>query len=56
METPLSGAYVALPRSGWVVSHSPAAQTRDAREAFRRAAQTGDLQGLLDILAPTSSC
>jgi RNA polymerase sigma-70 factor (TIGR02957 family) len=29
-----------------------AAETRDAADAFRRAAQTGDLQGLLDILAP----
>jgi RNA polymerase sigma-70 factor (ECF subfamily) len=29
-----------------------AAQTRDALEAFRRAAETGDLQHLLDILAP----
>jgi RNA polymerase sigma-70 factor, ECF subfamily len=28
------------------------AQTRDALEAFRRAAETGDLQHLLDILAP----
>jgi RNA polymerase sigma-70 factor (ECF subfamily) len=28
------------------------AQTRDAIEAFQRAVQTGDLQGLLDILAP----
>jgi RNA polymerase sigma-70 factor (ECF subfamily) len=28
------------------------AETRDALEAFRRAADTGDLQGLLDLLAP----
>ncbi len=28
------------------------AQTRDALDAFRRAAETGDLQHLLDILAP----
>ncbi|MEU5432049.1 RNA polymerase sigma-70 factor [Streptomyces sp. NPDC020719] len=28
------------------------AQTRDALDAFQRAAATGDLQGLLDILAP----
>jgi Sigma-70, region 4 len=28
------------------------AQTRDALEAFQRAAATGDLQGLVDILAP----
>ena len=28
------------------------AQTRDALEAFRRATETGDLRGLLDILAP----
>ena len=29
-----------------------AAETRDAVDAFRRAAETGDLQSLLDILAP----
>ena len=29
-----------------------AAETRHALEAFQRAAETGDLQGLLDILAP----
>jgi RNA polymerase sigma-70 factor (ECF subfamily) len=29
-----------------------AAETRDALEAFQRAAETGDLQRLLDILAP----
>ncbi|MFG1656604.1 RNA polymerase sigma-70 factor [Micromonospora chersina] len=29
-----------------------AAETRDALEAFRKATETGDLQGLLDILAP----
>jgi RNA polymerase sigma-70 factor, ECF subfamily len=28
------------------------AETRDALEAFQRAVETGDLQGLLDILAP----
>ncbi len=28
------------------------AETRDALEAFLRAAETGDLQGLLDVLAP----
>src|SRR5579872_1402167 len=28
------------------------AETRDALEAFRQAIETGDLQGLLDILAP----
>jgi RNA polymerase sigma-70 factor (TIGR02957 family) len=28
------------------------AETRDALDAFRRAVETGDLQGLLDILAP----
>ncbi|MCX4884270.1 MULTISPECIES: RNA polymerase sigma-70 factor [unclassified Streptomyces] len=28
------------------------AETRDALDAFQRAVQTGDLQGLLDILAP----
>jgi RNA polymerase sigma-70 factor (TIGR02957 family) len=42
-------AHVAARRPRGTVS---AAQTRDALEAFRRAAQTGDLQGLLDILAP----
>jgi RNA polymerase sigma-70 factor (TIGR02957 family) len=29
-----------------------AAEARDALEAFRRAVETGDLQGLLDVLAP----
>jgi RNA polymerase sigma-70 factor (ECF subfamily) len=28
------------------------AETRDALDAFRRAAETGDMQSLLDILAP----
>ena len=42
-------AHVAARRPRGTVS---AAQTRDALEAFQRAAQTGDLQGLLDILAP----
>ncbi|KOV23343.1 RNA polymerase sigma24 factor [Streptomyces sp. XY152] len=28
------------------------AETRDALDAFRRAVETGDLQGLLDVLAP----
>jgi RNA polymerase sigma-70 factor (ECF subfamily) len=28
------------------------AETRDALDAFRRAVETGDLQGLLDLLAP----
>ncbi len=32
--------------------HSSAAQRRDALDAFRRAVETGDLQGLLDVLAP----
>ena len=31
---------------------SPPAETRDALEAFQRAVETGDLQRLLDILAP----
>jgi len=42
-------AHVAARRPRGTVS---AAQTRDALEAFRRAAETGDLQRLLDILAP----
>ena len=42
-------AHVAARRPRGVVS---AAETRDALEAFQRAAETGDLQGLLDILAP----
>ena len=41
--------HVAARRPRGVVS---AAETRDALDAFRRAVQTGDLQGLLDILAP----
>ena len=42
-------AHVAARRPRGVVS---AAETRDALEAFQRAAATGDLQSLLDILAP----
>ena len=42
-------AHVAARRPRGVVSP---AETRDALEAFRRAAKTGDLQHLLDILAP----
>ena len=42
-------AHVAARRPRGVVSP---AQTRDALEAFQRAAETGDLQHLLDILAP----
>ncbi|GIH19785.1 RNA polymerase sigma-70 factor [Rugosimonospora africana] len=42
-------AHVAARRPRGVVSP---AQTRDAIEAFQRAVNTGDLQGLLDILAP----
>src|SRR5580692_11971676 len=42
-------AHVAARRPRGVVS---AAEARDALEAFKRAAETGDLQGLLDILAP----
>lgn len=42
-------AHVAARRPRGAVS---AAETRDALDAFRRAADTGDLQGLLDILAP----
>jgi RNA polymerase sigma-70 factor (ECF subfamily) len=42
-------AHVAARRPHAVVSQ---AQARDALEAFRRAAETGDLKGLLDTLAP----
>ncbi|HEV8560765.1 MAG TPA: RNA polymerase subunit sigma-24, partial [Actinophytocola sp.] len=42
-------SHVAARRPRGVVS---AAETRNALEAFRRAAETGDLQSLLDILAP----
>jgi len=42
-------AHVAARRPREVVSP---AETRDAFEAFQRAAETGDLQRLLDILAP----
>jgi RNA polymerase sigma-70 factor (TIGR02957 family) len=42
-------AHVASRRPRGVVSQ---AETRDALEAFQRAAETGDLQRLLDILAP----
>ena len=42
-------AHVAARRPRGVVS---AAEAREALEAFKRAAETGDLQGLLDILAP----
>jgi RNA polymerase sigma-70 factor (TIGR02957 family) len=42
-------AHVAARRPRGPVSR---AQTQDALEAFRRATETGDLQGLLDILAP----
>ena len=42
-------AHVAARRPRGVVS---AAQTRGALAAFQRAAETGDLQGLLDLLAP----
>jgi RNA polymerase sigma-70 factor (ECF subfamily) len=42
-------AHVAARRPRGVVS---AAEARDALEAFQRAAETGDLQNLLDILAP----
>ena len=41
--------HVAARRPRTVVS---AAETRQALDAFQRAAETGDLQGLLDILAP----
>ena len=42
-------AHVAARRPRGVVS---AAETRGALEAFQRAIETGDLQGLLDMLAP----
>lgn len=42
-------AHVAARRPRGVISPTEA---RDALEAFQRAADTGDLQGLLDILAP----
>ncbi|WP_329482561.1 RNA polymerase sigma-70 factor [Kribbella sp. NBC_01484] len=42
-------AHVAARRPRGIVS---ADETRDALEAFRRAINTGDLQGLVDILAP----
>ncbi|MFI1968353.1 RNA polymerase subunit sigma-24 [Streptomyces cinnamoneus] len=42
-------AHVAARRPRGVVSP---AETRDALDAFRRATETGDLQSLLDILAP----
>jgi len=42
-------AHVAARRPRGVVSP---AETRDALEAFQQAAETGDLQSLLDILAP----
>ncbi|MFJ4472366.1 RNA polymerase sigma-70 factor [Streptomyces sp. NPDC089424] len=42
-------AHVAARRPRGAVSRS---ETREALDAFRRAVETGDLQGLLDILAP----
>ncbi|WP_433622891.1 RNA polymerase sigma-70 factor [Nocardia sp. CA-120079] len=42
-------AHVAARRPRGVIS---SAQTRDALAAFQRAVETGDLQGLLEILAP----
>ncbi|MER6848438.1 RNA polymerase sigma-70 factor [Streptomyces flaveolus] len=42
-------AHVAARRPRGVVSPT---ETRDALDAFQRAVRTGDLQGLLDILAP----
>lgn len=42
-------AHVAARRPRGIVSPT---ETRDALDAFQRAAETGDLQGLLDILAP----
>ncbi|MFJ9059904.1 RNA polymerase sigma-70 factor [Streptomyces sp. NPDC102409] len=42
-------AHVAARRPRGTVSR---AETRDALDAFRQATETGDLQGLLDVLAP----
>ncbi len=42
-------AHVAARRPRGIVSPT---ETQDALDAFQRAAETGDLQGLLDILAP----
>ncbi|MFD0344759.1 RNA polymerase sigma-70 factor [Streptomyces sp. NPDC127117] len=42
-------AHVAARRPRGIVSQ---AETRDVLDAFRRATETGDLQGLLDVLAP----
>ncbi|MEU6579033.1 RNA polymerase sigma-70 factor [Streptomyces sp. NPDC046805] len=42
-------AHVAARRPRGIASPT---ETRDALDAFRRATETGDLQGLLDILAP----
>jgi len=42
-------AHVAARRPRGAVS---SAETRDALDAFRRAVETGDVQGLLDVLAP----
>jgi hypothetical protein len=42
-------AHVAARRPRGVVSPT---ETRDALEAFQRAVETGDLQGLLNVLAP----
>ena len=56
-KTPAAVRQIAHRARGHVAARRPrgpvsAAQTRDALEAFQRAAQTGDLQSLLDILAP----
>jgi RNA polymerase sigma-70 factor (ECF subfamily) len=56
-KTPAAVRQIAHRARGHVASRRPrgtvsAAQTRDAMEAFQRAIETGDLQHLLDILAP----
>jgi hypothetical protein len=56
-KTPAAVRQIAHRARGHVAARRPRgpvspAQTRDAIEAFRRAIETGDLQHLLDILAP----
>jgi RNA polymerase sigma-70 factor (ECF subfamily) len=56
-KSPATVRQIAHRARGHVAARRPrgavsAAQSRDALEAFRRATETGDLQGLLDILAP----
>ncbi|BCB84013.1 RNA polymerase sigma-70 factor [Phytohabitans suffuscus] len=56
-KSPAAVRQIAHRARGHVAARRPrgpvsAAQTRDALSAFQRAVETGDLQGLLDILAP----